>query len=256
VVEGGACLRAAGEPQTRSRITIGLGTIGAACSTLVCAGVAIPLRLIGFTALIAWGAFVGATVIVTVSWMCLPLVRRLKHKQIEPTADRPGAAAIAWLLQDHLDGRWTLFRHLQLPGDRVNIDAVLTGPEGVFVLVVEDYAEFTRNVGDQWQQRNEGEWHDLEQNPSRQAKQYAVDLRDYLGQRGVSVWIAPRVVWAGPGRLILENPSVKIWHLRSPDSIWKEIEQGQQLADEVLARINSALAAKPGEPPSVKTPPR
>jgi len=256
VVEGIPRLPDSGEPATRSRLTIGLGTIAAACSTLVCAGVGIPLRLIGVTTLLIWGGMVGATTLAAFSWMVLPLVRRSRGGQIGPIADDPGEVAAIRLLQDHLDGQWMLLRHLQLPGNRSNIHTVLTGPKGVFVLELTNYAEFTRNVGDQWQQRHEGEWRDLEQNPTRRARQNAVNVREYLGQRGTSVRVTPYVVWAGSGRLLLENPSVKVWHLHSPHSIWKEIEQCQPLPGEVLTRINAALVAKPGEPSAVRAPHR
>jgi len=49
-----------------------------------------------------------------------------------------------------LDGKWWLFRNLEMPGRRIgDLDMVLVGPHGVWSFVVKAYCGNYRNVGDQ-----------------------------------------------------------------------------------------------------------
>ncbi len=63
---------------------------------------------------------------------------------------REGEDAIAEKLQMKLDGQWTVFRNLVLPGDRKDdLDFVLVGPGGIWVLEVKTYGPRTRVGPDQ-----------------------------------------------------------------------------------------------------------
>ena len=55
----------------------------------------------------------------------------------------------------------------------------------------------------------------MTRSPSRQARANAAGLSAYLQEEtGKKVWIEPRVVWAGPGKLYIEGkPATYIWYL-------------------------------------------
>jgi hypothetical protein len=165
----------------------------------------------------------------------------LNAEQRNFAAGRRGEEATVILFQEHLDGRWTLFRNVRLPNGHGDIDAVLTGPNGVYALEVKTYNGSYRNVGDRWQWCHRSLWRNASRNPGRQARRNATHLHDYLQQQGVEIWIQPRVVWAGQGELWLEKPAVRVWQLAEPDYILNDIEHGKHVPADVLSGLNAVL---------------
>jgi hypothetical protein len=172
-----------------------------------------------------------------------PTVRRLKAERDSFAAGRRGEERLVETLQCHLDGRWTLLRNLVLPDASGDIDAVLVGPRGVFALEVKAFSGYNRNVGKKWQRRVYGRWRDLDRNPTRQARRNAALLGEYLKRRDVRVWVEPRVVWAGRGKLWLERPAVLIWQLDDLTYLLEDIEKGKPLPEQIVSKIAALLKA-------------
>lgn len=60
-----------------------------------------------------------------------------------------GENQVVEVMRRNLDGQWTLFRNLTLPGrNPADIDAVLVGPSGVWTLEIKSYAGEYRNYGE------------------------------------------------------------------------------------------------------------
>jgi hypothetical protein len=196
VVAGSAYLREQEEQKRRQKVF--LGTIGLVLTLMAMIGgtVQILLLVLGVAKLPDWWIIV-ALGIVGIAWLLLPYVEQFKTEQGSFAAGRCGEEKLVELLQQHMDGRWTLFRNVLLPDGEGDIDAVLTGPQGVFALEVKAYTGYNRNVGEQWKRRYFPIWRPLDRSPTRQARKNAARLGAYLKQHGVKVWVKPRVVWAG-----------------------------------------------------------
>jgi hypothetical protein len=240
VVRGSTYLREQEEQKSQQKAFWGWVGILLVLTAMVCATWAILLQLVGIIGLpialvVAGAAFVG------LAWVLVPRVEQLRAEQKSFAAGRRGEEKLVALLQEHLDGRWTLFRNVLLPDGYGDIDAVLTGPNGIFALEVKAYSGYNRNVGKRWQRRIFGFWRSLDRNPTHQALQNATRLHNHLSQHGVEVWVEPRIVWAGEGKLWLERPAVRVWQLTNPDYMWEDIEKGKTTLAEVLSRVDAVL---------------
>lgn len=133
-----------------------------------------------------------------------------------------GEERILNTLYSVLDGRWWVFRNLELPGQRLgDIDLVLVGPTGVCALEVKAFDGEYRNVGDRWERRLGSMWLPAFKSPSHQAKKHAAALSHVLKMHNVKQWVTPVVVWANPDApLIVQHPSVLIWKI---DQIANEV---------------------------------
>ncbi|MEP7293088.1 MAG: nuclease-related domain-containing protein, partial [Chloroflexota bacterium] len=132
------------------------------------------------------------------------------HRRGEEGEDR-----VVTTISQSLDGNWFLFRNVLLPGrSRTDLDGVLVGPSGVWVLEIKAYTREHRNIGEHWEYRAGNRWKLSRSNPSRQAKNNAVHLADFLRADRIKQWITPVVVWANPeSSLTVENPGVSVWVL-------------------------------------------
>lgn len=157
-----------------------------------------------------------ALVMILLDYALLPLLEHLLQGRDQYRQGLQGEGATVEALQQCLDSRWTLFRNVVLPGNRSDIDGVLVGSAGIYVLEIKSYSGRFKNQGDQWWwRRYQPGWRQLSDNPSHQATANAARLGEYLQQAiGQKAWVEPRVVWAGPGKLHIEGkPAVYIWFL-------------------------------------------
>jgi hypothetical protein len=174
----------------------------------------------------------------------LPLVERLVQERDRYDQGRRGEDATAQALQQHLDGRWTLFRNVLLPGHQADIDAVLVGPPGVYALEIKSFRGRYRNRGDQWWRRGyQPGWRRLAKSPSRRVKASAASLSEYLHRKtGDKVWVEPRVVWVGPGKLDIQGkPAVYVWFLDNLATYVADLVKAPAKPKDVMGQIWKAL---------------
>jgi hypothetical protein len=114
-----------------------------------------------------------------------------------------------------LDGQWTVFRNLTLPGrTRADLDMLLVGPAGLWLLEIKTYLGIYRNTGEKWEVHRGGCWKPAVKNPSAQAKRNAAALSSFLKADGIGAWVNPIVVWANPeAELRVEQPVTAVWTL-------------------------------------------
>ncbi len=178
---------------------------------------------------------IAAGITVLVGWMALQIPtwvdNRLEHRISLFRLGQEGEERALSVMLQALDGKWTVFRDLRVPGFRGDLDFVLVGPIGIWVLEAKNLQGHYRNIGDAWQRKQREKWITAEANPSRQARVNAGHLGEFLKADGINVFVHSAVVWTNPeSPLSVENPSVAVWSLeRLPDELGN-LWQGKKLA--------------------------
>lgn len=193
------------------------------------------------------GAIIVLIVMIVGSWLLIKLFMRYMNWVDEQIANhrkgQEGEERVIMLMSQLLDGNWHLFRNVLLPGrQRADLDAVLVGPTGVWVLEIKNYSHEHRNIGEQWAYRIGNRWKPVRSSPSRQAKTNAIRLANFLRADGIQQWIKPVVVWANPeAPLTVENPEIPVWSLdRLPDELGN-IWQGETIYEAKRQQIVDKL---------------
>jgi hypothetical protein len=121
-----------------------------------------------------------------------------------------------------LDGGWTVFRNVILPGRRrADLDIVLVGPSGVWAVEVKTLGGEYRNIGEAWQYRATSRWRRMTKSPSRQARDGAIALKQFLRADGITTYVPAVVAWADEGgHISIEDPTVPVW---TPDRLEDEL---------------------------------
>lgn len=131
-----------------------------------------------------------------------------------------GEQRVADFFAAHLNSNWALLRSLTLPGQTGDIDAVLAGPTGVFCLEIKAYGGFVRNQGETWSRRvGDDGWQAIRPNPTEQLQTHHTDLMRFLHRHDVEIELQPRLVYAGDGVALVENPTLPVWDLNRGDEI-------------------------------------
>ena len=147
---------------------------------------------------------------------------------------KEGELAVSEALKD-LPNDYVVLNDLMLPDGRGNVDHLIMGPNGLFVIETKNYSGFVKCVGDDWFVGRK-----KISSLSKQAKRNAVNIRENLegvfkDQKTRLPYVTPVLVFVGDRcRLSIRNPAVHV--LRS-----------SELAS-FIARCNSAKA------PSITSP--
>jgi hypothetical protein len=170
---------------------------------------------------------------------------RLERRMLKHRRGREAEDQVVLTAAQVLDGEWALFRNLALPGGGGDLDIILVGPAGVWVLEVKNYTAPHRVRGDIWEYQAGRGWRRERKSPSSQARKNAAALANFLKADGLTQWITAAVVWANPNAgLSIENPGVAVWvmdHLREEfGNLWAQ--GGKPIPQEKRARIIEKLA--------------
>jgi hypothetical protein len=210
--------------------------------------VASPVLVVGFVIM------VGVTWVIGLGLQRLfELVLNKTDEEIENSRKgQEGEERAVETLRQNLDGEWTLFRNVVIPGkNKADVDAVLVGPPGVWALEVKNYTGEFHNFGEHWERRNDKRAKPLKKSPSSQAKDNAVRLANFLRADGLRQWVEPAVVWANPeSPLEVDQPAVPVWTLeRLPDelgNLWKGREMEEEHRQAIVEKL-TALCEAQGE---------
>jgi hypothetical protein len=166
-------------------------------------------------------------------------------KQIESfRLGEEGEERTVQMIVQALDGNWSLFRNVTLPGrNKGDLDIVLVGPPGVWVLEVKNLRGQYRNIGETWEYRHGKNWKTASANPGRQAKGNAGRLGSFLQADHIKTWVNPTVVWANEeSPLHVENPSAAVWMFnRLPDelgNIWQSEKLTKEERSKIVEKLN------------------
>jgi hypothetical protein len=191
----------------------------AAVSTLLSTplGIIAFILVLGFLALFTW----------LILFIPDQITKRLDNQIELFRLGEEGEERTVQMVIQALDGNWSLFRNVSLRGrNKGDLDIVLVGPPGVWVLEVKNLRGDYRNIGETWEYRQGGKWKTASASPSRQATRNAARLGDFLLADHLKTWVNPAVVWANEeSPLFVENPSSAVWMInRLPDelgNIWE-----------------------------------
>jgi hypothetical protein len=177
-------------------------------------------------------------------WALPNLAMRRLDKQIEKHRQgQEGEDRVVESLRYHLDGHWALFRNVKFPGrNRGDIDTVLVGPPGVYVLEVKTFTGTYRNIGEHWEVQASNRWNLLRKSPSRQAQNNAARLASFFKADGIRQWVDPVVVWANPSSApSVENPMVAVWTLdrlaEELGNIWARKEMDATVQARIVEKL-------------------
>ncbi|MBC7249989.1 MAG: NERD domain-containing protein [Anaerolineae bacterium] len=246
VVPGSDYLRRQEETKQRRAVyllfpalTLWLSSLGLSL-ILIVLGLAYPGGLIEFK-IPLWVSGLGVAMLLVACVLLRPIERLLEERD-QYYLGRQGEERTVKALRRCLDGRWTLFCNVVLPGDRGDIDAVLVGPSGVYVLEIKSYNGHFLNRGEGWFRCRGPARRQLDKNPSRQAKANAARLSEYLSNiTGTEVWVEPRVVWAGPGKLSLQQPAVYIWFLDNMGAYVEALATSPTKPEKLIQQVRDTL---------------
>ena len=190
---------------------------------------------------------IGMIILLLIFWLLVFIpdqIGKRLDKQIELFRfGEEGEERTVQMIVQALDGNWSLFRNVSLPGrNKGDLDIVLVGPPGVWVLEVKNLRGEYRNIGETWEYHHGKNWKIASANPSRQAKDNAARLGGFLQADHIKTWVNPAVVWANEeSPLHVENPSAAVWMFnRLPDELGN-IWQSEKLSKEERSKIVEKL---------------
>jgi len=126
-----------------------------------------------------------------------------------------GEESVMRVLQK-LDSSFKVVNDIVIPGDRQNIDHIVVGSAGIFVIETKNYNGNIRCYKDDWTRKKVGRrgtvYSAYVGNPSKQAKRNAIILRNWLQSENIDVgYINAVVVFANEDvKLNLIRPTVKV----------------------------------------------
>jgi len=230
----GVALGAALQPMINSALRGGTSSSKASWNEIISS----PASIIGLAILLAGTLIIMGFVVAASDLLSQQIVRiREAYRQ-----GQEGETRVVEVLCHVLDGSWTLFRNVVLPGYRSDLDLVLVGPAGVWVLEAKTLSGEYRNVGERWEYKAGRRWKPLQKSPGRQARNNAGRLAGFLQADKVKQWVEAAVVWANPeSALTVENPMVAVWTLdRLPDELGN-LWQDRRLDEATQVRIVEKL---------------
>jgi len=133
--------------------------------------------------------------------------------------------------------------------DGGNIDHVVLGPNGIFVIETKTYSGEIFCWGDKWKRRYQGKrytYYDLD-SPSKQAKRNAIRIKQIVDSSGISgrrIWVHAIVVFATKNvELHLKYPTVPILNIDELCDYIVLEKPSNRLSAEQLASIGRVISA-------------
>jgi len=142
----------------------------------------------------------------------------LWNKQITWNVGADGEESVIRVLQN-LDSSFKVVNDIVLPGDRQNIDHIVVGSIGTFVIETKNHNGIIKCNDDDWSREKVGRRGTVYDagigNPSKQAKRNAVMLKKWLESENIDVgFIHAIVVFTNEDvELNLVRPTVKVVHV-------------------------------------------
>jgi len=102
-----------------------------------------------------------------------------------------------------------VFNDVNLPGKGGNIDHVVIGPTGIYVIETKNYSGRYRIKGNQWFYYKNGQYMEIKKNPGTQVRRNTLNLIDFLNQRNISTkktWITSLVAFNCSNFKVLQTP--------------------------------------------------
>lgn len=128
-------------------------------------------------------------------------------------AGRKGEEQVLDQLRTALDDRWTIYHNLQLPDHKDDLDLILVGPGGVWVVQVKAFKNAVRYHNGSWEYQTGRNWRVVNRaHDPAQSKRQAALLSDYLAKQSIQRWVEPAIALAEsvPENNIAGSP-IPVW---------------------------------------------
>ncbi len=155
-----------------------------------------------------------------------------------------GETEVATWLAAALDEQWILCRNLILPDQAGDLDIVLIGPGGLYVLEVKTYTGNFRVENGRWyKETSQGRWAHLQRGPGAQARSNAIRLARYLKDQGMTRGngVEPIVVLGPDIQIDLISIGTIVWTWADRDLQLTALQQRRRLSPPQVAQIYQIL---------------
>lgn len=151
-----------------------------------------------------------------------------------------GESRLRQRLREVLSEDYTVFYNYVTPyGD---IDALVVGPSGVFVIEAKNHNGYVEVEENQWRRIKVGRGGTAYKadigNPEYQAKKNALYIRDFLKQKGINVWVRYAVVMTNPEVKLKVRNNPNVFHI---DELDKLFLKEKTLSNLMVEKIKTAL---------------
>ena len=133
------------------------------------------------------------------AWIWLIIVIRRQILRVRTFRQgRKGEERVVDQLRSALDHRWTIYRNLQLPNRKSDLDLVLVGPGGVWAVQVKATSAPLRVQAGRWQVKRGGRWAAADPDPAKQVTSQATALNDFFKRQGLNRFVERAIALAEP----------------------------------------------------------
>ena len=212
-------------------------------------------NLIIFILLIVIGISLFALGMIFTKWLILAAVVPVtvsaifRRRYNTWKAGATGEKAVAKALRT-LDDSYYLLNAVVLPGGRGDIDHVLLGSKGVFVIEAKNYSGKVMCNGDDWYRRKRGAKKTVRaESVSEQVRRNASDLNNYLRRRTrLNLHVNPVCVFVNPMvQLDLKNPTVPVLRLDQLTRFIRDAESSSSLSEREMKSVAQSLLKVPAK---------
>ena len=153
---------------------------------------------------------------------------------------RKPSSNVLSLLRAGLDKRWTIFTNLRPKGFKGgDLDAVLVGPPGVYVLEIKHWNTEVKIHGEAvitgTKHTGEGKT-----TPILQAKRGAMHLHKLLEKKDLNQFVTPVVVMNAKA-LEIEKPAIAIWNVRELPETLSDLNDSEAPTSLEIEKVRVAL---------------
>lgn len=163
----------------------------------------------------SWALVVVVSIVYGVLFLVLRRqIRRYGDELRQYRRGRHGEHLVVEQLRTVLDQRWTVYCNLKLPHHRADLDVVLVGPGGLWLLEIKSFHGPVRIHDGTWKYLQKGTWQPFDQkrDPEQQVKKNAVALSQFLDQEKMKRWIETAVVLAEPQPISnFASATIDVW---------------------------------------------
>jgi hypothetical protein len=168
---------------------------------------------------------------------------------------RKGEEQVVEQLRTALDHRWTIYRNLQLPKRKDDLDQVLVGPGGIWAVQVKTFSMPLRCSNNVWEYRRGRRWIrcDAKYDPATQVTRQATMLHDFLARNGIDRFVERAIALAEavPAADVATSP-IPVWLPFNIAERTAVLATRHPPSNDELARINDLLERRAGEQRAVE----
>jgi hypothetical protein len=182
-----------------------------------------------------------------VAWVPFALSAIFYSRYYTWEAGTSGERAVARTLRE-LDDSYYLLNNVRLPRGRGDIDHILLGPNGVFVIETKNYSGKVMCYRDDWYRQQRKAKRDVRVDSiSELTRRHTAELRKFLWKKhGFSVRVSPICVFTNPSvELELREPSVPVLRLKELTTFVKNVRPSASLTNQEIQNLGQAILKVP-----------